>query len=154
MILWRLYWVKAQKLAIFDIIAQTITFCMFSSFYSIFCLGSTKNEVHICNLHAKMQLLMYDKGGLSTKKFSSPEGRWRTIRKPELGENIGFSKKALYTLHKGPIENSFEGGSFWNSDLMQIWDTLVRYGLEHSVVNTATPGCTSIHNCSRIRQIK
>ena len=64
------------------------------------------------------------KGGSQQKK-SSPEGGWRTIRKPELGENIWFSKKALYTLHKGPIENSFEGGSFWNSDLMQIWDTLV-----------------------------
>ena len=25
---------------------------------------------------------MYDKGGLSTKKFSTPEGRWRTVRKP------------------------------------------------------------------------
>ena len=47
---------------------------MFFSFYSIFCLGSTKNEVHICNLHAKTQLLMYDKGGLSTKKFQLQKG--------------------------------------------------------------------------------
>ena len=52
------------------------------------------------------------KRGSQQKKKSSPEGGWRTIRKPELGENIGFSKKALYTLHKGPIENCFEGGSF------------------------------------------
>ena len=55
---------------------------------------------------------MYDKGGFTSKKISTPEGGWRSIRKPELGENIGFSEKALYTLHKGPIENSFEGGSF------------------------------------------
>ena len=85
---------------------------MFFSYNSIFCLGRTKNEVHILNLHAKTQLLMYDKGGFTSKKISSPEGGWRTIRKPELGENIGFSEKALYTLHKGPIENRFEGGSF------------------------------------------
>ena len=55
---------------------------------------------------------MYDKGGFFTFEFATPEGGWRTIRKPELGENIGFLKKALYTLHKGSIENSFEGGSF------------------------------------------
>ena len=85
---------------------------MFFSYNSIFCFGRTKNEVHILNLHAKTQLLMYDKGGFTSKKISSPEGGWRTIRKPELGENIGFSEKALYTLHKGPIENRFEGGSF------------------------------------------
>ena len=32
------------------------------------------NEVHILNLHAKTQLLMYDKGGFTSKKFSPPEG--------------------------------------------------------------------------------
>ena len=70
------------------------------------------NEVHILNLHAKTQLLMYDKGGFTSKKFSPPEGGWKTIKKPELGSNIGFLKKGLYSLHKGPIENSFKGGSF------------------------------------------
>ena len=115
---------KTQKQAKLDIIAQTITFCMFLSFYSIFCLGSTKNEVHICNLHAKMQLLMYDKGGLSTKKFSTPEGRWRTVRKPVLDENSGFEWKNLYFQYQWPKRNSFQGYSFSNSILMQIWDTL------------------------------
>ena len=62
------YGIKAQKLAKFDNIAETMTFCMFFSFYSIFCLGRTKNEFHICNLHAKTQLLMYDKGGVVNKK--------------------------------------------------------------------------------------
>ena len=32
---------------------------------------------------------MYDKWGYSTKKNSSPEGGWRTVRKPGLKENIG-----------------------------------------------------------------
>ena len=73
-----------------------VKFRQFLGFYSIFCLGMTKNEVHICNLHAKTQLLMYDKGGLSTKKFSTPEGRWRTVRKPGLDENSGFEWKNLY----------------------------------------------------------
>ena len=97
---------------------------MFFSFYSIFCLGSTKNEGHICNLHAKTQLLMYDKGGLLTKKFSTPEGRWRTVRKPGLDENSGFEWKNLYFLYQWPKRNSFQGYSFSNSILMQIWDTL------------------------------
>ena len=39
--------------------------------YSIFCLGRTKNEVHIFNLYAKTQLLMYDKGGCQQKIFNS-----------------------------------------------------------------------------------
>ena len=30
---------------------------------------------------------MYDKWGYSTKKNSSPEGGWRTVRKPGLKEN-------------------------------------------------------------------
>ena len=34
------------------------------------------------------KLLMYDKGGFTSKKIPSPEGGWRKIRKPELGENI------------------------------------------------------------------
>ena len=48
-------------------------FCMFFSFYSKFCIGRTKNEVHICNLHSKTQLLMYDKGNevLNKKYFIS-----------------------------------------------------------------------------------
>ena len=41
---------------------------MFFSFYSKFCLVKSKNEVHICNLHSKTQLLMYDKWGYSTNK--------------------------------------------------------------------------------------
>ena len=44
------------------------------------CLGWTSNEVHIYNLHAKKQLLMNDKWEYSTKKISSPEGGWRTVR--------------------------------------------------------------------------
>ena len=67
------YWIKAQKLAKSDNIVQIITFCMFFSFYSKFCLVKTKNEVQICNLHSKMPLLMCDKWGYSTKKYSSPE---------------------------------------------------------------------------------
>ena len=97
---------------------------MFLSFYSIFCLGSTKNEGHICNLHAKTQLLMYDKGGLSTKKISSPEGRWRTVRKPGLDENSGFEWKNLYFQYQWPKRNSFQGYSSLNSILMQIWHSL------------------------------
>ena len=77
-------------------LSNNVKFRQFLGFYSIFCLGRTKNEVHICNLHAKTQLLMYDKGGLSTKKFSTPEGRWRTVRKPGLDENSGFEWKNLY----------------------------------------------------------
>ena len=42
---------------------------MFFSFYSKFCLGRTKNEVHICNLHSKIQLLMYDKGEGNKQKI-------------------------------------------------------------------------------------
>ena len=39
------------------------------------------------------------KGGYSTKDISSPEGGWRTIRKPELEENIKiFGKKNIYTI--------------------------------------------------------
>ena len=110
---------------------------MFFSFYSIFCLGSTKNEVHICNLHAKTQLLMYDKGGLSTKKFSSPEGRWRTVRKPGLDENSGFEWKNLYFLYQWPKRNSFQGYSFLNSILMQIWDTLT----DHTEFELCEPVC-------------
>ena len=97
---------------------------MFFSFYSIFCLGSTKNEGHICNLHAKTQLLMYDKGGLSTKKNSSPEGKWRTVRKPGLDENSGFEWKNLYFQYQWPKRNSFQGYSSSNSIFMHIWDSL------------------------------
>jgi len=43
---------------------------------------------------------MYDKGGLPTKIFSSPEGRWRTVRKPGLDENSGFEWKNLYFLYQ------------------------------------------------------
>ena len=68
------YWIKAQKLAKSDNIEQMLTFCMFFSFYSKFCLVKSKNEVHICNLHSKTQLLMYDKWGKSTKKIISR--RW------------------------------------------------------------------------------
>ena len=39
---------------------------------------------------------MYDKWGYSTKKNSSPEGGWRTVRKPGLKENNGFEWKNLY----------------------------------------------------------
>ena len=98
---------------------------MFFSFYSIFCLGSTKNEVHICNLHAKTQLLMYDKGGLSTKKFSTPEGRWRTVRKPGLDENSGFEWKNLYFQYQWPKRNSFQGYSFLISKKVLFWHTLM-----------------------------
>ena len=98
---------------------------MFFSFYSIFCLGSTKNEVHICNLHAKTQLLMYDKGGLSTKKFSSPEGRWRTVRKPGLDENSGFEWKNLYFLYQWPKRNSFQGYSSPISKKVLFWHPLI-----------------------------
>ena len=51
-----------------------------------------------------MQLLMYDKGGYSTKNISSPEGGWRTVRKPELEENVkNFGKKyiRLNYIYKG-----------------------------------------------------
>ena len=41
-------------------------------------------------------------GGNSTKKFPSPEGGLRTIRKTELEENNGILKNPLYTLLKGP----------------------------------------------------
>ena len=37
------------------------------------------------------------KGGYSTKDISSPEGGWRTIRKPELEENIKIFGKKIYT---------------------------------------------------------
>ena len=41
---------------------------------------------------------MYDKGCQSTKIISSPEGGLRTIRKPELEENIKiFGRKNIYT---------------------------------------------------------
>ena len=33
---------------------------------------------------------------LVNKKFSSPEGAWRTVRKPGLDENSGFEWKNLY----------------------------------------------------------
>ena len=98
---------------------------MFLSFYSIFCLGSTKNEGHICNLHAKTQLLMYDKGGLLTKKFSTPEGRWRTVRKPGLDENSGFEWKNLYFQYQWPKRNSFQGYSFLILKKVLFWDTLI-----------------------------
>jgi len=73
---------------------------MFLSFYPIPRLGSTKNEGHICNPHAKTQPPMYDKGGLLTKKFSTPEGRWRTVRKPGPDENSGFEWKNPYLQHQ------------------------------------------------------
>ena len=102
---------------------------MFFSFYSIFCLGSTKNEGHICNLHAKTQLLMYDKGGLSTKKFSSPEGRWRTVRKPGLDENSGFEWKNLYFQYQWPKRNSFQGYSFLILKKVLLWDSLLLHAV-------------------------
>ena len=40
---------------------------------------------------------MYNKGGYSTKNISSPEGGWRTIRKPELEENVKNFEKKIYT---------------------------------------------------------
>ena len=40
---------------------------------------------------------MYNKGGYSTKNISSPEGGWRTIKKPELEENIKIFGKKIYT---------------------------------------------------------
>ena len=70
------------------------------------------------------------KGWLSTKKISTPEGRWRTVRKPGLDENSGFEWKNLYFQYQWPKRNSFQGYSFSNSILMQIWDTLIT----HSVV--------------------
>ena len=47
---------------------------------------------------------MYDKGGYSTKNISSPEGEQRTIRKPEMEENIkNFEKKYIHLnyIYKG-----------------------------------------------------
>ena len=121
------YWVKAEKHAKSYGLSNNVKFRQFLGFYSIFCLGRTKNEVHICNLHAKTQLLMYDKGGLSTKKISSPEGRWRTVRKPGLDENSGFEWKNLYFQYQWPKRTSFQGYSFSNSILMQIWHPLVHH---------------------------
>ena len=78
-----------QKVDLYNI----VRFCKFLGFYSRFCLGRTKHEVHICNLHSKTQLLMCDKCGYSTKKYSSPDGGWRTVRKPGLKENDAFEWK-------------------------------------------------------------
>ena len=52
---------------------------------------------------------MYDKGGYSIKNISSPEGGWRTIRKPELEKNVKiFGKKYIHLnyIYKG---TAFEG---------------------------------------------
>ena len=54
------------------------------------------------NVHVKVQLLMYYKGGFFTFEFSTPGGGLRNIRKTELEENNGILKNPLYTLHKGP----------------------------------------------------
>ena len=37
---------------------------------------------------------------LSGLEISSPEGRWRTVRKPGLDENSGFEWKNLYFLYQ------------------------------------------------------
>ena len=116
--------VKAEKHWKSHDLWNIVKFGQFLGFYSIFCLGRTKNEVHICNLHAKTQLLMYDKGGLTTKKFSTPEGRWRTVRKPGLDENSGFEWKNLYFQYQWPKRNSFQGYSSLISKKVLFWHTL------------------------------
>ena len=102
-----------------------MTFCMFFSFYSIFCLGRTKNEVHICNLHSETQLLMYDRWGYSTKKNSSPEGGSRTVRKPGLKENNGFEWENLYFPYQWPKRHRLGGYTNSNSSIMHMWDPLI-----------------------------
>ena len=96
--------VKAEKHGKSHDLGNIVKYGQFLGFYSIFCLGWAKNEVHICNLHSKTQLLMYDKGEYSTKIISSQQGVWRRIRKPELEENIKIFGKKL-------CRNSFGGYS-------------------------------------------
>ena len=61
-------------------------------------LGRATNEVHIFNVHAKTQLLMYDKGGFFTFQFSTQEGGMMTTRKTELEENNGILKNSRVTV--------------------------------------------------------
>ena len=67
--------VKAEKHAK-SYLYNIVRFCQFLGFYSIFCLGRTKNEVHISSLHSKMQLLMYGKGGVLNQKKIISRRRW------------------------------------------------------------------------------
>ena len=123
------YWVKAKKHAKSYSLSNNVKFCQFFGFYSIFCLGRTKNEVHICNLHAKTQLLMYDKGGLTTKKISTPEGRWRTVKKPGLDENSRFEWKNLYIQYQWPKRKIFQGYSSLISKKVLFWHILLPHVL-------------------------
>ena len=54
------------------------------------------------------------RGEYSTKKFSSPEGRWRTIRKPELEKNIKIPKYIhLHYIYNKKEQHSIGGYSSW-----------------------------------------
>ena len=76
-----------------------VKFKQFLGFYSKFCFGWTKNEVHICYLHSKTQLLMYDKGGILNKRYFISR-RWMENNQEARtgGKHQNFWKKNIYTL--------------------------------------------------------
>ena len=69
---------------------------MFFSFYSIFCLGSTKNEGHICNLPVKTKLLMHDKGGNQQIFFYLQRGDGGQSGSRDLMKRVDLSKKLIF----------------------------------------------------------
>ena len=85
---------------------------MFFSFYSIFCLGSTKNEGHICNLHAKTQLLMYDNGGLLTKNFHLQKGDGGQSGSQDLMKTVDLSGKTYISSISDQKGTAFMGIHF------------------------------------------
>ena len=67
---------------------------------------------------------MYDKGCHSTKIISSPEGGLRTIRKPELEENIKIFGKKIYIPLLYLKRNSVRGYSGCILNFCLFWDYL------------------------------
>ena len=111
----------------FDIIAQTINFCKFLGFYSIFSLGRTKNEVHICNLHAKTQFLMYDKRGCQQKNFQIQKGDGGQSGSQDFMKTVDLSWKLIFTVSvtqkeklSGVFISDFEKSAFWETLLTQL----------------------------------
>ena len=89
-------------------------FFIFQSFSSTLVLSSWWSSIHLLEMKSFLlgnPLVIHQN---STKKFPSPEGGLRIIRKTEPEENDEVLKNPLYTLHKGPKRHNICRILFWN----------------------------------------
>ena len=124
------FWIKAEKHAKSHDLCNIVKVSQFWGFYSIFCLGRTNNEAHICHLHSKMQLLA--KGGYSTKKNYLQKLDWGQSRSQNWRKTLKIFGKNFYTFIIISIKRKSVGGySRCSTKFCLLWHYLPRYPLSY-----------------------